>query len=158
MLVCIVFTVSWSLKFSTTLLAPALPHYAPTAHDHRVIDTTSPYLMDSGGLYLDGTCDTTRTVHFGRPTREQREAFTRVLQGHIAIDTAIFPLQTSGRQLDVLARHRLWQDGLNYGHGTGHSFGSYLAVHEGPHGFSSEVPLVLGNVVTNEPGFCTYLF
>lgn len=123
-----------------------------------MIDPLTPYLMDSGGQYLDGTCDTTRTVHFKKPTAEQKEAFTRVLQGHIAIDSAIWPQGTSGRQLDVLARHKLWQDGLNYGHGTGHSFGSYLAVHEGPHGFSSEVPLVPGNVITNEPAFCDYLF
>ncbi|KZV73275.1 Creatinase/aminopeptidase [Peniophora sp. CONT] len=129
----------------------ALPHYSPTADDNRVIDTSTPYLMDSGGQYLDGTCDTTRTVHFRKPSLEQCEAFTRVLQAHIAIDTAIFPQNTSGRQLDVLARHKLWQDGLNYGHGTGHSFGSYLSVHEGPHGFSSEVPLVPGHVITNEP-------
>lgn len=102
---------------------------------------------------MDGTCDTTRTVHFGRPTEAQCEGFTRVLQGHIAIDSAIFPEGTSGQQLDVLARRALWQDGLNYGHGTGHGVGSFLTVHEGPQGFSSTVPLVPGHVVTNEPGF-----
>ncbi|KAJ7019203.1 Creatinase/aminopeptidase [Mycena alexandri] len=131
----------------------ALPHYSPKRHTARMIDRETPYLNDSGGQYRDGTCDTTRTVHFGRPTPEQCDAFTRVLQGHIAIDSAVFPEGTSGHQLDVLARKALWRDGLNYGHGTGHGFGSFLTVHEGPHGFSSSVPLMPGNVITNEPGF-----
>ncbi|KAH8092155.1 peptidase, M24 family protein, partial [Phellopilus nigrolimitatus] len=108
---------------------------------------------DSGAQYRDGTIDTTRTVHFGRPTVEQCEAFTRVLQGHISIDSAFFPEGTSGRSLDVLARNALWKEGLNYLHGTGHGFGSFLNVHEGPHGFSSDTPLVPGHVITNEPGF-----
>ncbi|KAI0646026.1 Creatinase/aminopeptidase [Trametes meyenii] len=131
----------------------ALPHYSPHKTTARMIDRETPYLNDSGGQYRDGTCDTTRTVHFGRPTPEQCEAFTRVLQGHIAIDTAIFPEGTTGAKLDVLARKALWQDGLNYMHGTGHGVGSFLNVHEGPHGFSSEVSLVPGHVLTNEPGF-----
>ncbi|KAI0784645.1 peptidase M24, structural domain-containing protein [Abortiporus biennis] len=131
----------------------ALPHYSPHKSTARMIDRETPYLNDSGGQYRDGTCDTTRTIHFGRPTNEQCEAFTRVLQGHIAIDSAVFPEGTSGIRLDVLARKALWQDGLNYGHGTGHGFGSFLNVHEGKHGFSSEIPLVPGHVVTNEPGF-----
>jgi Xaa-Pro aminopeptidase len=131
----------------------ALPHYSPSKAKARMIDRDTPYLNDSGGQYRDGTCDTTRTVHFGRPTPEQSEAFTRVLQGHIAIDSAFFPEGTSGAQLDVLARKALWKDGLNYLHGTGHGFGSFLNVHEGPQGFSSSVPLVPGHVITNEPGF-----
>ncbi|KAI0820086.1 Creatinase/aminopeptidase [Trametes gibbosa] len=131
----------------------ALPHYSPHKATARMIDRETPYLNDSGGQYRDGTCDTTRTVHFGRPTPEQCEAFTRVLQGHIAIDTAIFPEGTSGAKLDVLARRALWQDGLNYMHGTGHGFGSFLNVHEGPQSFSSDVALVPGHVLTNEPGF-----
>ncbi|KAH6906528.1 aminopeptidase-P [Coprinopsis sp. MPI-PUGE-AT-0042] len=131
----------------------ALPHYVARKSTARMIDRETPYLNDSGGQYLDGTCDTTRTVHFGRPSAEQIEAFTRVLQGHIAIDSAIFPEGTSGHQLDVLARKALWKDGLNYLHGTGHGFGSFLTVHEGPHSFSSNVPLVPGHVITNEPGF-----
>ncbi|KAK0475799.1 Creatinase aminopeptidase [Armillaria novae-zelandiae] len=131
----------------------ALPHYSPRKSEARMIDKHTPYLNDSGGQYLDGTCDTTRTIHFGRPDAEQCEAFTRVLQGHIAIDTAVFPEGTSGRQLDVLARRALWKEGYNYLHGTGHGFGSFLTVHEGPQGFSSNVPLVPGHVVTNEPGF-----
>ncbi|EIN13518.1 Creatinase/aminopeptidase [Punctularia strigosozonata HHB-11173 SS5] len=131
----------------------ALPHYSPTKQTARMIDNVTPYLNDSGGQYRDGTCDTTRTLHFGRPTVEQCEAYTRVLQGHIAIDSAIFPEGTSGAALDVLARRALWKDGLNYLHGTGHGFGSFLNVHEGPHGFSSDVALVPGHVITNEPGF-----
>jgi len=131
----------------------ALPHYSPRRSTARMIDRNTPYLNDSGGQYRDGTCDTTRTVHFGRPSPEQCDAFTRVLQGHIAIDSAVFPEGTSGHQLDVLARKALWRDGLNYGHGTGHGFGSFLTVHEGPQGFSSSVPLMPGHVVTNEPGF-----
>ena len=114
-------------------------------------------ISDSGAQYRDGTIDCTRTVHFGHPSLEQCEAYTRVLQGHIAIDSAIFPEGTSGRALDVLARNALWKDGLNYLHGTGHGFGSYLNVHEGPQSFSSDVPLVPGHVITNEPGFCTSL-
>jgi Xaa-Pro aminopeptidase len=131
----------------------ALPHYIPRKSSARLIDRETPYLMDSGGQYLDGTCDTTRTIHFGRPTNEQCDAYTRVLQGHIALDSVIFPQGTSGRQLDVLARRALWKDGLNYGHGTGHGVGSYLNVHEGPHSFSNNVPLAPGHVITNEPGF-----
>ncbi|KAJ7785467.1 peptidase M24, structural domain-containing protein [Mycena olivaceomarginata] len=122
----------------------ALPHYSPRRSTARMIDRDAPYLNDSGGQYRDGTCDTTRT---------QCDAFTRVLQGHIAIDSAVFPEGTSGHQLDVLARKALWRDGLNYGHGTGHGFGSFLTVHEGSYGFSSPVPLMPGHVVTNEPGF-----
>ncbi|KAJ3757335.1 Creatinase aminopeptidase [Lentinula raphanica] len=131
----------------------ALPHYSPKKYETDMIARNAPYLNDSGGQYLDGTCDTTRTVHFGRPDPDQCEAYTRVLQGHIAIDSAVFPEGTSGHQLDVLARRALWKDGLNYLHGTGHGFGSYLTVHEGPQGFSSNVALVPGHVVTNEPGF-----
>ncbi|KAF8655608.1 hypothetical protein AX16_002990 [Volvariella volvacea WC 439] len=131
----------------------ALPHYSPRKTTAVAIDRNTPYLHDSGGQYRDGTCDTTRTVHFGKPTSEQCEAFTRVLQGHIAIDSAVFPEGTCGYQLDVLARKALWKDGMNYLHGTGHGFGSFLTVHEGSHSFSSQTPLVAGNVITNEPGF-----
>lgn len=131
----------------------ALPHYTPRKNPPTMIERDSPYLNDSGGQYRDGTCDTTRTVHFGRPTPEQCEAYTRVLQGHIAIDSAVFPEGTSGKQLDVLARKALWREGLNYMHGTGHGFGSFLTVHEGPQSFASNVALVPGHVITNEPGF-----
>ncbi|KDN37350.1 hypothetical protein RSAG8_10238, partial [Rhizoctonia solani AG-8 WAC10335] len=138
-------------NISATGANAALPHYSPTKGLSSAIDLQTPYLNDSGGQYKDGTCDTTRTVHFGHPTDDQCEAFTRVLKGHIAIDSAIFPQGTTGKQLDVLARHALWKDGLNYLHGTGHGFGSFLSVHEGPHGFGIDVPLEVGHVITNEP-------
>ncbi|KAF9050549.1 peptidase M24, structural domain-containing protein [Panaeolus papilionaceus] len=131
----------------------ALPHYSPKKATAAIIRKDVPYLNDSGAQYYDGTCDTTRTVHFSRPTPEMCDAYTRVLQGHIAIDSAIFPEGTSGKQLDVLARKALWKDGLNYNHGTGHGFGAFLTVHEGPHGFSSNIALTPGHVITNEPGF-----
>ncbi|KAI9458087.1 Creatinase/aminopeptidase [Russula earlei] len=133
----------------------ALPHYRPSKSGSYIIDKETPYLNGSGGQYRDGTCDTTRTVHFGRPTLEQSEAYTRVLQGHIAIDNIIFPRGTTGAQLDVLARNviaskSLWQDGMNFLDGTGHAF---LGVHEVLHGLSSSVPLTPGHVLTNEPGY-----
>ncbi|KAF8550637.1 Creatinase/aminopeptidase, partial [Imleria badia] len=146
----------WGLAYeniSASGANAALPHYTPSKMSARMIDRETPYLNDSGGQYRDGTCDTTRTVHFGRPSQDQCEAYTRVLQGHIAIDSAVYPEGTTGLQLDVLARRALWKDGLNYLHGTGHGFGSFLNVHEGPHGFSSHTALVPGHVITNEPGF-----
>ncbi|EJD02621.1 Creatinase/aminopeptidase [Fomitiporia mediterranea MF3/22] len=138
---------------SATGANAALPHYKPTKSGAKFIERDTPYLNDSGAHYRDGTIDCTRTVHFGRPTMDQCEAYTRVLQGHIAIDSAIFPAGTSGRQLDVLARNALWKEGLKYLHGTGHGFGSFLNVHEGPQSFNSETVLVPGHVITNEPGF-----
>ncbi|WFD30748.1 Xaa-Pro aminopeptidase [Malassezia sp. CBS 17886] len=138
----------------------ALPHYETPAHGSRVIGCAAPYLNDSGPQYYDGTIDTTRTTHFGRPSAEQKRAFTRVLQGHIAIAAAVFPRGTTGAQLDMLARQPLFQDGYNYLHGTGHGIGAFLNVHEGPQGFSSSsggarVPVALdeGMVLSNEPGF-----
>jgi Xaa-Pro aminopeptidase len=132
----------------------SLPHYSPAKSTAAFIDRQQPYLIDSGGQYKDGTCDTTRTWIFGRPTEAHSEAYTRVLQGHIGIDQLVFPEGTSGFQLDVVARKELWQYCMDYGHGTGHGVGSYLNVHEGPHSFSSNAPLVPGYVITNEPGFC----
>ena len=138
----------------------ALPHYETPEKGSRVIDRNTPYLNDSGAQYFDGTIDCTRTVHFGRPSKEQKRAYTRVLQGHIAIDLAKFPAGTTGGQIDCLARQPLWSDGYNYLHGTGHGVGSYLNVHEGPQGFSSssggsKTPVALqeGMVLSNEPGF-----
>ncbi|PWZ03272.1 Creatinase/aminopeptidase [Testicularia cyperi] len=138
----------------------ALPHYETPEHGSRVIDRETPYLNDSGAQYHDGTIDCTRTVHFGRPTPEQKRAYTRVLQGHIAISRAHFPAGTSGQQLDPFARQFLWKDGYDFLHGTGHGIGSFLDVHEGPHGFSSmsggskmPVPLQENMVITDEPGY-----
>jgi Xaa-Pro aminopeptidase len=136
----------------------AIIHYKPDPADCAVIRRDQIYLCDSGGQYLDGTTDVTRTLHFGAPTDEEKRAFTRVLQGHIAIDTAIFPNGTSGFILDAFARKALWQDGLDYRHGTGHGVGHYLNVHEGPHGIGIRIvynntPLKIGMTVSNEPGY-----
>jgi Xaa-Pro aminopeptidase len=114
------------------------------------------YLVDSGAQYLDGTTDVTRTVAIGTPTDEQRDRFTRVLKGHIALARARFPQGTKGTQLDVLARLPLWEAGLDFDHGTGHGVGSYLAVHEGPQRISkapNATALQPGMIVSNEPGY-----
>ncbi|TIA79819.1 hypothetical protein E3P89_02973 [Wallemia ichthyophaga] len=144
-------------NISATGANAALPHYA-AGPDAPKLDLSTPYLNDSGGQYLDGTCDTTRTVHLGTPTAEQKVAFTRVLQGHIAIDSLVFPEGTTGGHIDVLARRPLWRENLDYGHGTGHGIGSYLNVHEGPHGINkgvtfAEHPLRIGCINSNEPGY-----
>ncbi|KAJ7087397.1 putative aminopeptidase P, cytoplasmic [Mycena crocata] len=131
----------------------ALPHYEAEENNSLVIGRDAPYLIDSGQQYLDCTIDTTRTVHFGTPTKEHKRAFTRVLQAHIAVDSLIFPTGTAGTNLDGIVRHHLWKDGMNFGHGPGHGIGSYGVVHESSTGIS--VPFVFkpGHVVTNEPGF-----
>lgn len=136
----------------------AVIHYKPERGACSTIDPSAIYLCDSGAQYLDGTTDTTRTLHFGSPTAMERETFTLVLQGHIALDRAVFPKGTTGYALDSLARQYLWAEGLDYRHGTGHGVGSYLNVHEGPIGIGtrvqySEVPLSVGNVISNEPGY-----
>lgn len=134
----------------------AICHYRVTEQSNRQLEPNSLFLVDSGGQYLDGTTDITRTVPVGEPTQEMCENFTRVLRGHIAIATARFPLGTTGSQLDPFARRPLWDAGLDYDHGTGHGVGSYLNVHEGPHRISkvaNSVALVPGMVVSNEPGY-----
>ncbi|HET9355422.1 MAG TPA: M24B family metallopeptidase, partial [Sphingomicrobium sp.] len=110
----------------------ALPHYKGTAESNLPFKPGTLYLVDSGGQYQDGTTDITRTVPIGEPTQEMRDRFTRVLQGHIAIATALFPKGTRGSQLDSFARRPLWEAGCDYAHGTGHGVGSFLSVHEGP--------------------------
>lgn len=114
----------------------ALPHYSATAQTDSVIEGTGILLVDSGGQYLDGTTDITRTVAIGRPTMQQKRDFTLVLKGTINIALAKFPAGTKGYQLDLLARKALWENGLNYGHGTGHGVGFCLNVHEGPQSIS----------------------
>ncbi|GHJ86035.1 hypothetical protein NliqN6_2437 [Naganishia liquefaciens] len=131
----------------------ALPHYSPQKGHDRVISTDAPYVIDAGAQYLDGTIDTTRTLHFGKPTPDHKRAFTRVLQGHIAVETTPFPKGTRGDSLEALARQYLFADGLNFGHGVGHGIGSYLSVHEGPQGIPSVVPFEPGHLISNEPGF-----
>jgi len=111
-------------------------------------------LLDTGGQYLDGTTDTTRTIPLGALTDEMRRDYTLVLKGHIALARAVFPKGTTGTQLDILARLPLWQSGQNYSHGTGHGLGFCLSVHEGPHNISphhNAVALEPGMLVTNEP-------
>lgn len=134
----------------------AIIHYKASPETNRILEPDSIYLFDSGGQYLTGTTDVTRTIAIGKPTAEQKDRFTRVLKGHIAIATALFPAGTTGSQLDTLARHALWQAGLDYHHGTGHGVGSYLNVHEGPQRISkspSSIALQPGMIVSNEPGY-----
>ena len=134
----------------------AIVHYRVTADSNRTLEPGTLYLVDSGGQYLDGTTDVTRTVAIGTPEPEHRDRFTRVLRGHIALAVARFPRGTTGAQLDSLARQFLWQAGLDYDHGTGHGVGAYLNVHEGPQRISrmgSAAALAPGMVVSNEPGY-----
>ena len=111
--------------------------------------------MTSGGQYVDGTTDITRTLAVGKPTALMRDRFTRVLKGHIAIARAVFPKGTTGAQIDALARVALWRAGLDFDHGTGHGVGSYLSVHEGPQRISKlgSVALEPGMILSNEPGY-----
>jgi Xaa-Pro aminopeptidase len=114
------------------------------------------FLVDSGAQYLDGTTDITRTVALGDQPAERKDRFTRVLQGHIALAAAIFPPDTSGYQLDILARQALWNAGVDYAHGTGHGVGTFLGVHEGPQSIAKKapwVPLQPGMILSNEPGY-----
>uniref|UniRef100_A0A8B9HN76 X-prolyl aminopeptidase (aminopeptidase P) 2, membrane-bound n=1 Tax=Astyanax mexicanus TaxID=7994 RepID=A0A8B9HN76_ASTMX len=115
----------------------ALAHYSPSSETSRKLSVDEMYLVDSGGQYLDGTTDITRTVHWGKPTDRQKEAFTRVLMGNIEISRTIFPAGTRGVNIEMLGRRALWEVGLNYGHGTGHGVGNYFGVHEWPVGFQS---------------------
>jgi Xaa-Pro aminopeptidase len=132
----------------------AIPHYRVTTASNRVI-TPGLFLIDSGGQYRDGTTDITRTVAVGAVSDEMRDRFTRVLKGHIAIATAVFPSGTSGAQIDAFARLPLWQAGLDFDHGTGHGIGSFLSVHEGPQRISKlgTVALQPGMLLSNEPGY-----
>lgn len=137
----------------------AIIHYKANQFTNARIDKSSVYLLDSGGQYLDGTTDTTRTVHFGVPTKHQKDCYTRVLKGHIDIASAVFPNDTYGRTLDVFARQPLWKVGLDYRHGTGHGIGHFLNIHEGPQciapGFPIEDEKILmpGMILSDEPGY-----
>jgi Xaa-Pro aminopeptidase len=133
----------------------ALPHYRVNYSSNRTIKTGDVLLVDSGGQYLDGTTDITRTIAIGIQSEEVKSAFTRVLKGLIAISNLKFPFGTSGRDIDAFARAPLWQFGQDYAHGTGHGVGHYLSVHEGPHRISkfSNVEFKEGMIVSNEPGF-----
>ncbi|KAK8717547.1 hypothetical protein V6N13_044810 [Hibiscus sabdariffa] len=136
----------------------AIIHYSPQAEKCAELDPNSIYLFDSGGQYLDGTTDITRTVHFGKPSAHEKVCYTSVLKGHIALGNARFPNGTNGYALDILSRTPLWRYGLDYRHGTGHGIGFYLNVHEGPHQISfrphaQNVPLQVSMTVTDEPGY-----
>jgi len=134
----------------------AIVHYRVTEETDRPLRQGELFLVDSGGQYLDGTTDITRTIALGEPTAEMKDRFTRVLKGHIAIATARFPAGVNGGQLDSFARQFLWSVGLDFDHGTGHGVGSYLNVHEGPQRISKGaggVALQPGMILSNEPGF-----
>lgn len=133
----------------------ALPHYSTPREDSAVIRPNGLYLVDSGGQYLTGTTDITRTVPMGPCSDLEKEDYTLVLKGMINLSMAVFPRGTAGCQLDVLARIPLWRNQENFGHGTGHGIGYWLCVHEGPQdirqNFNTQ-PLLPGMVTSNEPG------
>ena len=154
------------LSFDTISAAgphAASPHYKVDEESNIPIAPNSVYLVDSGGQYLDGTTDITRTVWVGpgEPSAEHKDRFTRVLKGHIALAQAVFPQGTVGGQLDTIARYALWQAGLDYAHGTGHGVGSFLSVHEGPQRIAKAAggqagtgqELLAGMILSNEPGY-----
>jgi Xaa-Pro aminopeptidase len=158
------------LSFDTISAAgrhAAIPHYRVDEDSNLPIAPGSVFLVDSGGQYPDGTTDITRTVWIGtpdglgEPSAEQKDRFTRVLKGHIALAVQTFPQGTSGAQLDTLARQFLWMAGVDYAHGTGHGVGSFLAVHEGPQRIAkprggqagTEQELMAGMILSNEPGY-----
>lgn len=135
----------------------AIIHYAATADKARDLNLDEIYLLDSGGQYLDGTIDTTRTLHFGTPTDWEKECFTRVLLGNLDLERVKWPqsARLTGNDFDVIPRRWLWQKGLDYNHATGHGVGYFLNVHEGPHylckGGDEEFKLNMN--ITNEPGY-----
>ncbi len=136
----------------------ALPHYCANSKTNSEIKEKGLYLLDSGGQYLEGTTDITRTLSCGNISQKEKDYFTLVLKGHIRIATLTFPEETKGYQLDSFSRYDLWQNGLDFGHGTGHGVGYFLNVHEGPHGINSKCNgtgnsiIKEGMMVTNEPG------
>lgn len=135
----------------------ALPHYSETSDSETIIGPDGILLVDSGGQYPEGTTDITRTITTGRPSSQQVRDFTLVLKGMIGLSTVKFPLGTTGCHLDILARRALWENGLNYGHGTGHGVGFCLNVHEGPVNISPSLPadnktfITPGMLFSNEP-------
>jgi Xaa-Pro aminopeptidase len=133
----------------------AIVHYRVTEDSNRRLMPGDLMLVDSGGQYLDGTTDITRTIAIGPVGTREVECFTRVLQGMIAISRARFPRGVAGSHLDALARYPLWLAGQDYDHGTGHGVGAFLSVHEGPQRLSriSTVPLAEGMILSNEPGY-----
>ena len=141
----------------------AIVHYRASEETNRTLEPGGMYLVDSGGQYPDGTTDVTRTVWIGpsEAPAEEKDRFTRVLKGHIALARQVFPAGIVGSQLDTLARQFLWDAGLDYAHGTGHGVGAFLAVHEGPQRIAksrggqagTEQELLAGMIISNEPGY-----
>ena len=133
----------------------ALPHYITPRIDAPVLEPHGLYLVDSGGQYMNGTTDITRTVPLGPCTMLEKEDYTLVLKGHIDLAMAVFPRGTAGCQLDALARSPLWRARRNYGHGTGHGVGFFLGVHEGPQDIRqnfNRTPILPGMITSDEPG------
>ncbi len=137
----------------------AIIHYKPDKETALKLNNNEIYLLDSGGQYLEGTTDITRSAHFGGnpPTAFQKEAYTRVLMGVIDLERIVWPSDStiSGADMDILARKALWEVGIDYKHGTGHGVGTFLNVHEGPQGISraNKTKLIEGMCVSDEPGF-----
>lgn len=135
----------------------SMPHYVPADDSKFEISDKQIYLLDSGSQFLQGSTDITRTVHFGTPTSEEVKAYTLVLKGQIAVSTAIFPKERNASSLDFLARQYLWEEGMDYGHGTGHGIGSYLGIHELPLGIfptsNNQSNLLPGHFMSVEPGY-----
>lgn len=137
----------------------AIIHYSPVKESCGEVSSRQVFLLDSGGQYIDGTTDVTRTMHLGKKaTSHEKQCFTRVLKGHIAIDQLTFPSGTTGLMIDAFARLPLWTVGLDFRHGTGHGVGACLNVHEGPQSISPRIgshkaALCQGMIVSNEPGY-----
>jgi len=130
-------------------------HYRVTRSSNRALQDGDLVVLDSGGQYMDGTTDITRTLPVGAPDDERRNCFTRVLRGMIALSRLRFPRGVAGAHIDAVARAPLWMAGQDYDHGTGHGVGAYLCVHEGPQRISrvSDLPLQPGMILSNEPGY-----
>ena len=133
----------------------ALPHYVTPKENAPLLEAHGLYLCDSGGQFLSGTTDITRTIPLGECTAEEIRDYTLVLKGHVDLAMAVFPAGTPGCRIDAAARMPLWRNLMNYGHGTGHGVGFFLGVHEGPHQIRQNLgpePLLEGMVTSDEPG------
>ena len=134
----------------------AIVHYSPTKESNIPVEPRSLLLADTGGHYLQGTTDITRTFAMGETTDEEKKFFTLVLKGHLHLGNARWKYGCTGANLDYLAREPLWQENMDYNHGTGHGVGYVLSVHEGPqriHWRGAPIPLEPGMVTSDEPGF-----
>ncbi len=137
----------------------AIIHYSPTSENSSLIQGDGMLLIDSGGQYVNGTTDITRTTFLGEPSAKQKRLYTAVLKGHLAVKNMKFPAGIIGFQIDVLARQFLWKQGVSFYHGTGHGVGFYLNVHEGPQGITNflapraKVAIKAGMLTSNEPGY-----